>query len=398
MKKVSASALPTVLVISVLLLVIVLMAFELWNANTFYYIRYHARKQQEMHLTSALTLYRNDSLLAGRLLEGNAYQLYEDDPRSAVILREQPWGLYERVDAANADSTAAASWLVGKARDIPTRPALWICDREHSLTLAGEAGVDGEAYLPKSGLNYGMFHQRPYSGEPLATARIRTAGKELPAIDSAAVRRMDALLSASPREGEPISALSDEGDAPSRRQTSLYGDKVKIPGSWKLTDVLLIARHVTVEAGFSGSMQIVASDTVIIEEGATLRYPSGVYLHGRGGKNKTHLHLCADARLEGYAIVFGDADGSDGFAVDIHYRQEKGSRLSGLLYVDGTAHVEGAVSGAAYLKECYFLTDEEMYAGLLFNARFERSDDRAFPLLFRNGGYQRRVAKRLEPR
>ncbi|MDR0893652.1 MAG: hypothetical protein LBN24_13770 [Mediterranea sp.] len=410
-RKVSASALPTVLVVSVLLLVILLMAFELWNVDTFYYIRYHAQKQQRLHLSSALTLYCNDSLAAEHLAAGIPHPLYADDGRSAVTLRSYPWGLYECVVVANVDSTAVAAHLLGKACDIPQRPALWVCDREHSLSLAGEATVEGEAYLPKSGLNYATFHQTAYSGPPLSTTQIHTSNKALPPIDSTEVQRMDALLSTAPSrsfdEGVPpryhsfrreelrfvLPSAPDEAMY-AKGRIILYADKITIPRTWQLSDVLLVARHVTIASGFSGSLQVVATDTVVVEQGAQMRFPSGVYLHGNQGKS--YLHLCADTRLEGYAVVLGDVESSNGFVTDIHYRQDTGSSLAGLLYVDGTAHVEGHVDGAAYLKECYYLTGEEMYAGLFFNARFSRNDKEAFPFLFGGSGYERKIAKSVE--
>lgn len=67
MKRLNASSLPIVLVISVLVMILILIAFEFWNINSFYYIRYHSVKQQKMHLSSALSIFCNDSILSEQI-------------------------------------------------------------------------------------------------------------------------------------------------------------------------------------------------------------------------------------------------------------------------------------------------------------------------------------------
>ena len=89
-------------------------------------------------------------------------------------------------------------------------------------------------------------------------------------------------------------------------------------------------------------------------------------------------------------------EGGDGFLVDIHYRQEEGAKITGLLYVDGIAHIEGAVIGAAYLKECYFYLGENLYSGLIYNAKFSRNDNVTYPFLFKDSKFNRHLIKKIE--
>lgn len=195
---------------------------------------------------------------------------------------------------------------------------------------------------------------------------------------------------------ETIYALipSETDEFYAKGKVVLFGDKVRVKSSWKISDVLLIAKNVTLESGFSGSLQIVASDTVVIEKDVYLRHPSGVYL--QGNKKHTYLHICKDSHLEGCAVVEGDVESRNGFVVDIHYRQDNGSIFAGMLYVNGIAHLEGAVLGAAYLKECYYLSGENMYEGLIYDGKITRNDDLGFPILFKDGGYKRKDVKKIE--
>lgn len=384
------------------------MAFQFWNINSFYFLRYHSIKQQKMHLSSALSIFCNDSLFPDQIKIEEKYQLYEEDEHSVVYLDYYPWGLYECVSASTFDHSMRTIHLVGKSQDTYYSPALWVCDRDHSISLSGTAQISGKIFLPKNGINYTQLNFDSYRGQIISSDFIHTSNKELPPIDSTYIKLMEGLktppLSLSDKipthyhsfSNDPIYALVPENDEDlyAKGRLILYGDKVRISSSWKMSDILLVARHVTVESGFSGALQIIASDTVVIEKGAYLHSPSGVYLHGNS--DKTYLHVCADSRLEGYAVVEGDVDGSEGFIVDIHYRQDRGSILSGLLYVNGIAHLEGIISGAAYLKECYYLSGENMYSGLIYDGKIIRGDNLAFPIFFKKSKFNRKIIKKIE--
>lgn len=408
MKKVKASALPTVLVISVLILILILVAFQLWNISAFYYAHYHFIKQQKFNLSSAFTLYYNDSTFTDKLDKDEKFQLYEQDNRSIIYLEHQSWGLYECVSTHNFDHSLSSVRLVGKAQDTYRCLALWLCERDNSLSLSGEADITGEVFLPKNGINYVTLNTDSYQGNPISSTHIHTSEKDLPPIDSIYLQQIEKFrkLSTTLIEDIPphyhsfsnnlICALAPERSEElyAKGKIILYGDIVVIPSSWQLSDILLVARHVTVEEGFSGSLQIVASDTVIIREGAYLHYPSGIYLSGNN--DNTSLHICKKAQIEGYAVVKGDVEGGDGFIVDIHYRQDESSTLTGLVYVDGRAHLEGIISGCAYLKDCYYLSGESMYSGLIYNGKIIRNNSVAFPFLFKESGYRRKEIKRVE--
>lgn len=408
MQKFKASSLPAVIVISVLVLILILISFQLWNMNAFYYARYHFIKQQKFNLSSAITLYCNDSLFDNRLDNEGKFQLYNEDPHSVVYLNHHYWGAYECVNAQIFDQSISSVRFLGKVQDTFRSLALWLCDRDISLSLSGEAELSGRLFLPKNGVLYTSLHSDDYRGKIIPATYIHESEEKLPPVDSTFVKRM-AIYMKLPSSfsdtipshyysflNDPICAyISDRNEGLyAKGKLILYGDKIVIPSSCQLSDILLVARHVTIESGFSGSIQILATDTVLIEKGVYLHYPSGVYLNGND--NKTYLHILQDAHVEGYAIVNGNAEGGNGFLVDIHYRQEKGSQLLGLLYVDGIAHLEGSISGSAYLKHCYYLSGESMYSGLIYNGKIRRNNNVAFPFLFKESGYKRKEIKRVD--
>ena len=384
------------------------MAFEFWNINSFYYIRYHSVKQQKMHLSSVLSIFCNDSILSEQMNKEKKFQLYDEDSHSIVNIDSYSWGMYKCVILHNFDSTAHVVYFVGKAQDMGRSPAIWICDRDHPISLSGNAEISGKFFAPPKGLSYINLNFDSFRGQIIPSMNIYVSNKDLPAIDSTHIQSMRSLknlhASISDQIPEHYHSFLNDPIYASLKNTNknlyakgrlvVYGDKVRITSSSKISDIILVARYVTIESGFSGSLQIMATDTVLIEKGAYLHYPSGVYIHG--DKNKAYLHVGTDSKMEGYAIIEGNVEGMNGFVANIHYRQEKESQLTGLLFVDGIAHVEGTVMGAAYLKECYYLSGENMYSGLIYNAKIVRNDNIAFPFFFEDSGFNRKKVKKIE--
>ncbi|MDR0894155.1 MAG: hypothetical protein LBN06_02460 [Prevotellaceae bacterium] len=364
-------ALPTVMTVCVLITLLVLFALTLFSLDSMFYAGYHNGKQLRDDLNSAFVYYCNDSSFNSSHSDTVVTRrLYADRPTSDFRIEVQPWGLYERVGVSFGNDTRSTR-LLGRVQDAPHEAALWLCSHEVALSLAGATQVIGTVYLPFDGINYMEVEGRPFSGETLHKADTRLSDEQLPAADSTAIARMDRILEASVHDRLTLSA-----DQPCH-------------------DTIIAARTVIVEEGFVGTLQIVASDTVIISEHAHLRYPSGVYL--KNEKVKPYLQLGAHSSLEGYAILFDGSEEipSSGLDVQCNYSQNDSALFRGLLYVDGIADVRGTLQGGIYLKECYYLPPDGIYAGTIHDALITRDSTLAYPLLLKECEYRRREIKTL---
>jgi hypothetical protein len=355
----------------VLITLLVLFALALFSLDSLFYAVYHDGKQLRDDFNSAFVLYCNDSTLTASGVDVPAtHRLYADRPASDFRIEVEPWGLYERVDVRFGNARSVR--LLGRVQDSPYEAALWLCNREIALSFAGTTETVGTVYLPFNGINYIEVEGRPFSGKMLHEADVRLSEKELPPVDSTVIARMDKLLK------EAVT------------------DRLTLSNAHPLVDTLIAGRTVIIEDGFTGALQIVASDTVIIGEHVHLRYPSGIYL--KNEKVKPYLRLGAHSSLEGYAVLFdgNDRTPSSGLEVACNYHQDTDAFFRGLLYVDGIADVRGTVRGGIYLKECYYLPPDGLYAGTLCNVRIERDSTVAYPLLLKGCEYRRREIKSLK--
>ena len=397
--KMRAFALPAVMVISVLVMTMIAMCFSLVALDSKAYQEYRLEKQRMLDLESALVLYMHDSLLC-RSPDSSAVNLYKSDERTVIFRR--PWGLYEYASASDRYGNAIGG-LYGRKNDSGHEAAFWICDRNRALTLDTGAVIDGPVYIPPNGINYsgrdtGFHHIPPFltmvSSEAMPPLendfRERTrqvfstfgtdTGKYTGARIHNGFMSVPLVIMASPDD----SVFSLSG------MVVLHGDEVTISGKSAMHDVIICARKVTVRSGFRGCIQIFCRDSVTIESGAALEWPSGICVESASGF--PHVELCGNSRVSGYVAVIGaKPDMEMNFP---GYEQHGDAVLEGLLYADCSCGIEGRITGAAYVRDCFHIKDSIKYPGTIGTARISREEKLAFPILMK-GRYERKPIKRL---
>lgn len=372
-RSVDGYAMPVVLVVSAVVLLLILFAYDSLSLKLKRYAMYNESQQERANLTSAMNLYLHDSLLcaAGDSVE---LRLFGAD---SVHISVSEWGLYERVCISNR-SADALQMLVGRREECPEAAALWVCDRNRPLSLAGEVKVDGVACIPVSGLNYTDAGTGYYSAVPLPEANLRLSEAELPRLDSLQYARACGLCSSWK------SSSKTDGVTLCRENVSLSGQGVL------KRDAIVSARSVRVCGDFVGSVQIFASDTVIVDCGAVLMPPSGIFVGA--SKNRPYVELRSGSEVSGYVVVTAETqDHALRFPALV---QEKGSKVRGLMYIDGLCRLGGSIDGAAYIRDCFHSDGLNIFPGTLCDTRITRSDTLAFPILLA-GSYTRKPLKKI---
>lgn len=411
MKNLRAFSLPTVIVIGILMCLLILFAIALFGFNNYYYSYYHKARQQKEDINSVFVLYCNDSTLMRTIEEEGTYQLYEDNPQTSVSIKTKKWGLYECAEVCAADNSFTSIRLLGKAQECDYEAALWVCSRNMPLSFGGKSEIKGSTYIPTDGIKYVDFGSTIYQGKEIKDFYIDLSEMELPEIDRAYLYLMNNYM----KETEVIPSPDNkkykiyysfaDGEVhyyvpkdiyqfSMKGHVVLHADEIVLSSQTILNDVILLARRVFVDEGFRGSLQIIATDTVILSENAHLRFPSGIYL--KGNNDRTYLRMDANSKLDGYAVVFGTTENKSENYVEENFRQAPTATLNGLLYVDGIAHLQGECYGGVYLKECYYLSSDKVYATAICNAGIYRNNQIGFPFFFKQSSYRRKEIKTLK--
>lgn len=369
--KIRAFALPGVMVVCVLMMLTILMAWSLVGLSLSLHRNYHLRKKLMEDLNSAIILYCRDSVAC---LPGDTVDVTYYDGAAKIRMTSGRWGLYEYVSVSPVNDVGdlCLTKLVGRKEECPEKAAFFLCDRNRALSLAGRSSISGLTYIPLNGINYTEMHGSYFSGDEVPQEMLRVAGKSLPELDSAAIDYVRNLR---------VEKTLDPD----------FREEIEIGGNINASDAIVVADRVRVRSGFKGSVQIFCTDSVTVESGAELLFPSGIFIDSDSGYPCVTLE--PGSKVNGYVVVLN----GDNYDLELRNptcRQAQGSSVCGLVFVDGSCEISGCISGAAYVKDCFCSSEGYNYAGVLFDTVVERCDTIAYPVLLK-GKYSRRVIKNI---
>lgn len=378
------NVLPTVVVVSVLMLTALLGLVMLWEQESLLFVRSLRLRQARADVESAYALYRLHPGLES-LTDSPGCLLYDSLPRSRVFVDAAPWGLYEAVRVLTADSLLRVCRLFGAEPQAGN--TLCYADQRSAVTLAGQTVLQGALRMPQNGIVYGRVGSDFYHGPQIARTAILLSNAEVPQPDQAVLRRIaalftwpevsqntlpDSLFRSFMLDSAAMFSLGNAeiGDCSLRGRVVLYGDELRIDSTCRMEHLLVVARKITVGSGARIAAQLFARDTLLVEARAVLEYPSGIYA-------QQYARVGDRASVNGYAIV---RDTVVRKKISANYCQSRTARLRGLLWVDGVAQVQGIVSGCAVLRQAVYFSPQGYYMDMLYDVTLLENPVTAQPL------------------
>jgi hypothetical protein len=348
------------MVVSTLFALAVAAVVALWEADFLFFSRHRYASMQRAHVASGFTLYGEypDEVLS-RLDADSTLLLYDSVPSSRVKIGREPWGLYEKVTIEAYDGKTRAVKILGKRLPCEDEFVLYCRGHNSAVTLTGKTHFGGRVRLPRGGVIYGNMGSVFFSGDKLTAGMISPSENELPALDPAALETIEGLM--------PLAA-----------------EDIVIDREARLRDTVVVGRKVRIEAGFRGSLQVFATDSLHIEEGVTLDYPSGLF-------SEKYIDIADGGTVNGYVVVH-PTETPD--ARHANYRASRTATVRGLLYVGGMAQLQGIVSGIVVLHRAVYYSPRGYYENMICDATILENHEMAWPLWLA-GAPEREEAKWL---
>lgn len=396
-----ASALASVLVVCTLILIGMMLVMSLWDSDLMLYSGFYSRERRQAALSSGFVRYCRDSTLPGLIKQDSCLLLFPEDGSSRIRYRRRRWGLYEVAGVASAGGQWKSVRLFGKASESGRGAALYVPDNQKALLLSGDSFLDGNICLSRNGITYSQVRSEFFRGTPVAPGKLSASGREFPEFDPETVEEIRCLLDASgetaayaggPQErsfDDPVVRLGAEGVISGcvlRGHIIIQSNgKLGISGNNTLQHVIALARSVEIGSGFKGSVQVFASDSILVGDQVCLEAGSGLWVAGTSPERL--IRLGGKCEVNGYIVVNACPDKPKTHAA--HYYQPSTSKVRGLVYIDGVADVHGIVNGSLYVREACYFAPEGYYAGLFYNLAVLRAPEIAYPFLMA-GPYERR--------
>ena len=380
--------LPLVLSVSVVVGIICLAMVLLGYVNRVLYVTNDATSRLHRNVQSGYNYILADANQVTAPLSG-VEDLFGRGTDSVLIGRKR-WGLYEvgTVLAWAGNQQKGGAIMIGHRPDSLGQAALYLADERRPLSIAGNTRISGKAYLPRAGIRTAYINRTGYSGSKLVYGTTRYSNSSMPQLDAEAAEAIFAIYNGNNTPTYRLDARPAGTDSIGRsflRDSAQYlqleggmaisgaingqvivhsPGKLHLPAKAQINHAIIIARHVTVANGFEGTLQIFATDSIVLGQRVQLGYPSALVCQGQQGG---YISIGQNSQVTGTILHLGQASNE-------RYNQCKllpGSVLTGRAYINGFAEVQGTIKGHLSCRKFLLQTPATLYENHLFNATID---------------------------
>ncbi|WP_298423797.1 hypothetical protein [uncultured Kordia sp.] len=294
------------------------------------------------------------------------------------------WGFYKVIHAKtyyNQD-TIHKSVLVGSMKTDNT--ALFVTDYDKIQSVAGKVKIIGDIAIPKA-----RWNEKNMQGEKteIHINGVTSPSKnKLPAINKKQQQLpkvFDYEVTLENLEENSVYVHSFDKETALLKvhnSHSLRGKKLKgniiieksgtflINKHMELEDVIIKADDVKIEAGFVGNIQVIAKNTVFIEDDVQLLYPSSIFID-KPNKLGT-ITIGENSVVMGSIILSGIPRKK---ASKSFIKIKKNAIIVGDLYCEGNLEITGKVYGSVYTNYLTTTIEKNTYKNMLMNVEINRS-------------------------
>ena len=326
-----------------------------------------------------------------------------DSTQDTIHISQAGWGcfMYAMVEAKAPRKVLQKAILYGASFQPQEEACLYLTDHNEPLALVGNTRIGGDAYLPRAGIRQGYLEQRGYAGSQLVWGSIDTSTKSLPSLDndfitfcsSVGQRCRDTAsgFTPIPDEGVRTSFLDSlqifrqKGDirlgnmAISGKAMIISDSILEVSSSAQLENVILMAPVIIFHSGFKGNLQDFASDSIVVEQGCHLTYPSALVIApGRDSLTMSNLTLYEGVTVDGVVMALSDQR----HAYMPRVRISEGAAVNGWVYCNGYCYLQGQVTGTVFTDYFLYSKGPSVFDNMLVDATMEKADRSYMPGLF----------------
>jgi len=293
------------------------------------------------------------------------YQTGDD----SVLIHSCHWGLWEAAGFKSAvfrNRRIEKSMIYGCLPADKFKSALWLPMASYGVGLTGSAYIKGDCYVSEGGVRPNIsvggysstvakhLEGNSYKCDPLtimATPQQQQYLNDLQQGNFASVFVAPELYMKHTSDSiyrsfsEPtLCILLDETNI-SLTSTRIKGNciiyskqPISIPASAKLEHVQIIAPTVFIAPGFTGSIHVLARDSIYVGEGAMLHYPSSLVLNIKTFKtNGTNITIQNRAVVNGMVYSYQAIPDMQRTLIRI----EEQAQTKGIIYSNGLVELKG---------------------------------------------------------
>lgn len=409
MNKVKASALYFVLIISLLLFIFLSLFIVYSKLQKQLVKQYEIQHKLNKNVHHAQLLYANDTAIRNAMQDSLCIDLF-DEQKDSVCLYSKQWGFWNllSVKAKYGRFKEERTFFYANAFTVndTMQAALYLRDKQNMLVLAGSSLLKGDCYLPLAGVKPGILEGKPYDKKEMIVGKELKSTDHLPKIDSTILTKvlnfLDTsyllsnciILSNSIKSNDVYNQLFTQATGliylkgkQNLKSSAISGNiiiysdvEINIDKNAQLKDVIVIAPIIRLEKGFTGSLQVFSTDSLIVEEGVKLSYPS-VLFNFQSDEHDGKLMIKQGAEVNGAIIAIDKSQEDKNAKVEI----QKKVNVRGLIWVEGYFQFNASIIGHVFTHKFIWYTTASTYENHLLDASIDATSlqkQYLYPTLF----------------
>lgn len=292
-----------------------------------------------------------------------------------IRVHQRYWGAFEHVTSVSTikNKTFIKTALTGGQFSLKDRAALYVKDQNKPLILVGNTRIEGTAYLPEKAVRPGNIGGTAYYGSSLIYGSIRKSHGQMPQLAPELPAHFNTLtrqgfdfkgdIVPAPQPGgslinsftNPIKYLySPDNINLSGLKISghiiIYAEnKIVVPATARLRDVVLVAPEIEIQDSVNGSFQAIASKYIHVGKQVSLQYPSALILKGEEYQHikeeEYQITIKEQSNIKGVVLFWGE-EKKNNFSAQVEV--SSGAVIYGELYCNQNLKLKGTVHGSVY--------------------------------------------------
>lgn len=304
----------------------------------------------------------------------------------SIRIKKLQWGAYDLiiVESKNKHQYLKQAGLFGTA--IAKDTAIMVADRGRPISLSGKIKFNGYCYFPKSGYKAAYIEGESFNSEGNINSFIKQAPSEIPEIKEQLKKNIEACTKdLNPATDSLIGDLSANINNSFSSKTAILkssqldlkdllltnniklivSGRVTIENSAHLNNILIVAGKVIIKKGFKGCLQIIATDSIILEKECTLEYPSSLTILNKETKdqNLKGVFIGEKSSVKGSILAISPENSNSKMIISLG----KECEIYGLIYSSHYGNIQGKIFGNLYCDKFLFQSPSAVYENHILN-------------------------------
>ncbi len=386
-KKLKGGALYIALIISILIGTILSVFILLSYFNHRETITRLSYTQLLWNIESAFNIAQSESFIP----EDN-YQwkknTFNDD---SIKIKKLQWGAFTLVatETKNRHQYIKKVGLFGISSFRDT--AIMVSDVGRPINLAGTIKFNGYCYFPKGAYKTTFIEGQGFSADGNISGFIKQSPQNIPEVKLQFLKELETCVTGLNSNTDSIITNIETVNNSFTSKTAIYqanqvrlennilignvklviSDEVIIEKSTQLEDILIVAKKVRIKKDFTGSLQIIASDSILLEENCFLKYPSSLIVMKKSkiiNEGMGTISLDKNCKVNGSVIVINTEKTEN---PNVFLSIDKECEIYGLIYSSGYAGLQGKIFGNAFAQKLLLKTTSAVYENHLLNCEID---------------------------